>query len=143
MKMRSLCQGIAFAFFISLPWLPAQAQTASFTRLNTTLPGVALGSVAWGDFDNDGKPDILLTGSDTNGNPISQIWRNLGNGMFTNSNAGLTGVDNGSVALGDFDNDGRLDILLTGFAGYDTNGQPIVVSQVWRNLGNNAFTNIN
>ena len=98
-----------------------------FTNINAGLPGVFEGSVAWGDYDNDGRLDILITGQTTNGQPISQIWRNTGSG-FTNINAGLPGVFEGSVAWGDYDNDGRLDILITG---QTTNGQPI--SQIWRN----------
>ncbi|EEF63146.1 FG-GAP repeat domain-containing protein [Pedosphaera parvula] len=111
-----------------------------FANINAGLPGVAYGSVAWGDFDNDGKLDILLTGK-TNQNlnsAITQIWRNVGDGTFTNINAGLPGVAYGSVAWGDYDNDGKLDILLTGL---DTSGNAIC--QIWRNLGNGTFTNIN
>ncbi len=37
--------------------------------------------------------------------------------MFTDIGAGLTGVCYGSVAWGDYDNDGDLDILLTGDTG--------------------------
>ncbi|MDB6121123.1 MAG: Fibronectin type domain protein [Pedosphaera sp.] len=112
----------------------------TFTNLNAGLPGIAYGSAAWSDFDNDGRLDILLTGT-TNGNSsgaVSQLWRNLGNGTFTNLNAGLPGIAYGSVAWGDFDNDGKPDILL---AGLDRNGSPI--SQIWRNVGNGSFTNIN
>jgi hypothetical protein len=111
----------------------------NFSNINAGLPGVFYSSVAWGDFDNDGRPDILLTGT-TNGfvtGNLSQVWRNLGNGAFSNLNVKLPGVSQGAVALGDFDNDGRLDILLTG---YSSNGP---ISQIWRNLGNGAFTNIN
>jgi hypothetical protein len=113
-----------------------------FSNLNVALPGFSSSAVARGDFDNDGRFDLLLTGFagvDANHFPIylSQVWRNLGNGTFTNIQANLPGVDTGAVALGDFDNDGNLDILLTG---YSSTG---AVAQIWRNLGNGAFTNIN
>jgi len=95
------------------------------------LPGVAASSVAWGDYDNDGRLDFLLTG-DTGSGRISQVWRNTGSG-FANVAAtvppGLPGVNNGSAAWGDYDNNGRLDLLLTGWGGSDG------VSQVWRNIG--------
>ncbi len=110
-----------------------------FTNINAGLPGIFYSSVAWGDFDNDGKPDILITGT-TNGfvaGSLSQVWRNLGNGTFTNLNVGLPGVLRGAVAWGDYDNDGKLDILLSG---YSSNGP---ITQVWRNVGNGTFTNIN
>jgi hypothetical protein len=114
---------------------------------NAVLQGVAFGSVAWGDYDNDGRLDILLTGStgqiDTNGNPIpfSGIYRNNGDGTFTlNTNAMLPGVYESSVAWGDYDNDGRLDILLTGCTGYDTNGNTMLLSSVYRNNWDGTFT---
>jgi hypothetical protein len=107
-----------------------------FTNISTDLPGISQGSVAWGDFDQDGKLDILLTGYTRTG-AVCQIWRNLGNGLFTNMNAGLPGVYQSAVALGDYDNDGKLDIALTGV---DAHSNPIC--QVWRNTGNWSFTNI-
>jgi hypothetical protein len=72
-------------------------------------------ATVWGDYDNDGWLDILLTGSGEltpMGRAIAQVWRNTGNG-FANVNVGLDGVHDSSVAWGDYDNDGRLDILLT------------------------------
>src|SRR5688572_28268671 len=74
------------------------------------LPAVSGSSVAWGDYDNDGRLDFLLAGSG-----ISQLWRNTGSG-FSNMTAsvapGLPGVSGSSVAWGDYDNDGRLDLRL-------------------------------
>jgi Concanavalin A-like lectin/glucanases superfamily/FG-GAP-like repeat len=108
---------------------------SGFTNINAGLPGVEQGSAAWGDYDNDGRLDILLCGADNTGtNTITQVWRNTGSG-FTNINAGLPGVSLGSAAWGDYDNDGRLDILLCGsFTNF--------ITQVWRNTGS-GFSNIN
>src|SRR6185503_16386021 len=83
---------------------------SGFTNVNAGLPGVFLGVVAWGVFDNDGRLYVLLSGT-TNGlssGAICQIWRNTGSG-FTNINAGLPGISPGTVAWGDYDSDGRPD----------------------------------
>ncbi len=83
----------------------------------TTYNAIYSGSVAWGDYDNDGDLDILLSGN--NGwdeGLISQVYRNNG-GSFTDMSAGLDSMENSSVAWGDYDNDGDLDILVTGYAG--------------------------
>jgi len=39
-------------------------------------------AVAWGDYNNDGYLDILLTGYSGSGY-ISKVYRNNGNGTFT------------------------------------------------------------
>ena len=68
-----------------------------------------------GDYDNDGQLDILLAGQTVSGIAISQVYHNNGDGSFTlNTQAILPGISQGSAAWGDYDNDGRLDILLTG-----------------------------
>ena len=107
----------------------------TFSDIGAGLTGVEQGSVAWGDYDNDGDLDILLSGRDSGGNRVAQVYRNDG-GSFSDINAGLTGVRDSSVAWGDYDNDGDLDILLSGGA----NGGP--VTQVWRNDGG-SFSDIN
>jgi len=110
----------------------------SFTDIGANLAGVFYSSVAWGDYDNDGDLDILLTGTPSNDYRISKVYRNDGGGSFTDIGASLTGVAAGSVAWGDYDNDGDLDIVLTGQvgSGYDDH-----VSKVYRNDGG-AFTDI-
>jgi len=109
----------------------------TFTNVPTGLPGISQGAVAWGDFDQDGRLDILLTGYTQTGT-VCQIWRNLGNGTFTNMNVGFPGIYQSSVALADYDNDGKLDILI---AGLDNQTNPIC--EIWRNAGNWVFTNLN
>jgi hypothetical protein len=108
---------------------------------NAVLPGVYYGSVAWGDYDNDGRLDILLTGETGSGSYISQVYHNDGGGNFSlSTNAALPGVVDGSVAWGDYDNDGHLDILLTGLTGFDAEYNPIEISSVYHNNGDGSFT---
>ena len=98
-----------------------------FTDIGASLAGVDHGSVAWGDYDNDGDLDIFLTGNASS--PLSVLYRSDGVGIFNGVTAGLPGVRSSSVAWGDYDNDGDLDILLTGFDGNN------YMSRVYRNDG--------
>ena len=103
----------------------------TFTDLPEPFVAVQVGSVAWGDYDNDGDLDILITGSDVNFVPTTRLYRNSGgnNPTFTDVGAALDNVQQSSVAWGDYDKDGDLDILLTGFM---TGGR---VAKVYRNSG--------
>lgn len=98
------------------------------------LRAVDQGSSAWGDYNDDGYLDILLTGHDTADNPVARIYRNNGNGTFTEKPAiPLTGVEYGSACWGDYNNDGSLDILLSGYDG------SVRVAKVYRNVGDSTF----
>jgi hypothetical protein len=102
------------------------------------LPGVSFSSAAWGDYDNDGFLDFVLTGNSITGR-IAQIWRNTGTAFSDVTSAvapELAGVQNGSTAWGDYDNDGRLDLLITG-----NQASVVFASYVLRNTGS-GFTNI-
>lgn len=90
------------------------------------------GALAWGDYDNDGDPDLALTGF-TGFVPTTKIYRN-DNGAWVDINAGLTTGNNlwANLAWGDFDNDGRLDLAL----GSQTE------TKLYHNDGGGAFTDV-
>jgi len=78
------------------------------------LPFYGMG-VAVGDFDNDGFPDLYVTGF-----PASALFHNNGDGTFTNvtDRAGVknSGKWAASAAWFDFDRDGYLDLVVTNYA---------------------------
>ncbi|MDM3863230.1 MAG: VCBS repeat-containing protein, partial [Aphanizomenon gracile PMC644.10] len=60
-----------------------------FTEDTTvSLPGVDNGSVAWADYNADGKQDFLLTGTTY----ISKLYKNTGNGFTEDTTVSLPGV---------------------------------------------------
>ena len=103
-----------------------EPQTSIFSNLGNMefmnvfpgLIGASLGTAAWGDYDNDGETDILLTGQNAGcGILSSMVYHNDGNTIFTDINAPLEGAERGSAAWGDYDNDGDLDLLISGITG--------------------------
>ncbi|MDD3627216.1 MAG: VCBS repeat-containing protein, partial [bacterium] len=105
--------------------------------LPTYLPGIMYGSIVFGDIDNDGDLDLILAGS-TGSDRFSGIYQNNGTGSFSEINAGtLTAVSYSSIALGDIDNDGDLDLVLTGVSNLGA------ISKIYQNDGTGLFTEIN
>ena len=103
------------------------------------FPGLSGGSAAFGDVDNDGDLDLLLTGTTAGATSISSLYQNDGGGFVladgsTEGNAALPGVGHGAVAFGDVDNDGDLDLLLSGIK--DNNE---VLSALYTNDGRGHF----
>ena len=60
------------------------------------LPQLYNSSVAWGDYDNDGRLDFLITGffyDHTNyGRNVSQLWRNTGSGFIDVTASAVPGL---------------------------------------------------
>ncbi len=91
----------------------------SFTLLEDAgLKSIQYGSCSWGDYDNDGDPDILLAGFRPGYYPVTIIYKNE-NGVFAEDKSStLTGIGYTSVAWRDYDNNGSLDLSINGVSAY-------------------------
>jgi len=86
----------------------------TFTQHTAQFPGIAFGKVLWADFDNNGFLDILLTGNlQGNTNGVTKLFRN-NNGTFQEVITEFPALINGNISEGDFNNDLKLDIIITG-----------------------------
>ena len=102
----------------------------TFTALPGSFLGVFAGSIAWGDYDGDGDLDLLVAGvtlTSAEGVAATRLYRNDG-GVFTSVAHPLPNCYSGAVAWGDCNNDGRLDVLITG-----TSDTQELVAAIWRN----------
>ena len=93
----------------------------------------------WGDLDNDGWLDFVVANGVLKDGSVPQIYRNNRDGTFTNMTraAGIKEpADYGAigVALGDYDKDGDLDILVNGLGG--------APNRLYRNQGNWQFVDV-
>jgi hypothetical protein len=107
------------------------------------LPETMSAGVAFFDFNNDSRQDVLLINScfwpghapDGKRSPIMALYRNEGNGRFTDVTAG-SGLDIScygmGVAVGDYDNDGLVDLFITA----------VGPNYLFRNEGNGKFKDV-
>jgi hypothetical protein len=103
------------------------------------------GAVAALDYDNDGRVDLLfLNGAPspehrrTDPASFNRLFHNVGDGRFVDvtaesglSGAGISGYPQG-VAVGDYDNDGYVDVLVTNYGD----------NVLYHNDGNGHFTDV-
>jgi len=81
-------------------------------------PGFFFFGVAAGDYDNDGYPDLYVSGYRR-----SLLYRNTGKGAFEDvtEKAGVANAGAWATAAGwfDYDRDGKLDLLVANYVKYD------------------------
>ncbi|HMM11169.1 MAG TPA: VCBS repeat-containing protein [Bacteroidales bacterium] len=91
-----------------------QMSRNEFVSQAAGLPQVVHGAVDAADFDGDGLQDIVISGFGSNGQPVAGIWLQQRDGSFRKSSAEVPALAEGSAHFGDFDRDGKTDLLLTG-----------------------------
>ncbi len=82
-------------------------------------------SVAWGDVDADGDLDLVAGNGGSYGDEINQLYRNDGQGNFTVEDIGSLKRATTSVAWGDADGDGDLDL----FVGNDGQSNQLYINE--------------
>ncbi|MCM8806244.1 MAG: FG-GAP-like repeat-containing protein [Candidatus Omnitrophica bacterium] len=129
----------------------------SFTKIEASIIPVFAGDMVWADINNDGYPDLVITGRTEDefssrylGNypNRSTVYLNDTLGGFFNGIAELPGVSvadffcvpdyNNTVAAIDYDNDGDLDIFLSGT---NTFMYPTNPSGIYTGIQKNLFAN--
>jgi hypothetical protein len=93
--------------------------------------------VGHGDFDNDGLPDVYLAGD----YGTDRVYFNNGDGTFTDTTEKSIGFDTRkgmNVDVGDYDNDGWLDVYVTNI----TDEYMKECNMLWHNNGDRTFTDV-
>lgn len=123
------------------------------------VPGTGYGlGCVWGDYDNDGFPDLFVTQYGRN-----LLYHNNGNGTFSDvtDKAGVAGTESGTFHSGatffDYDRDGRLDLYVGSYVnigdrrycnlgGVQSSCPPSVyrgsADALYHNNGDGTFTNV-
>lgn len=111
----------------------------NFTNQNqTTIENVFESKVGFSDFDDDGDFDLLLSGSNSSPTASTNLYLNDGTGIFNIvANTPFAAVQSGNFAIGDVENDGDDDILLTGM---NNAGNPISI--LYLNNGAGIFAEV-
>jgi hypothetical protein len=128
--MRRFLLATALLLYSAL-YLNISAQ--SFSALNNVslTGGVTFAKSAWADYDNDGDLDFISIGLDGNSTPVTALYKNTSGTFAVQSTPELPNVYNAFVSWGDYDSDGRLDLVIAGETVFNSNTSSI--TKVFKN----------
>ncbi len=87
----------------------------SFKIIPLDLPKLSYSYCDWGDFNNDNLLDFAICGyKESDSLCITRVFQNFGNDSFTEVNFNFAGVKNGFVKWFDRNNDGLIELLVSG-----------------------------
>ena len=106
----------------------------NFSFLASSIESVSFSSISFADIDNDNDQDLLITGRNQLGVPISRLYKNDGIGNYSIVTAPFDDVEHSSVTFADIDGDSDQDLLITG-----KNAINQAVSNMYINNGTGTF----
>jgi|GEM_PF-2966352 len=104
----------------------------------TKVPQLFKGAMKFADIDNDGDIDLIASGQRTSAtnNLATFLFKNDGKGTFTfNEMIDIVSTREGDLAFGDHDNDGDLDMALSGI-----DNQGLSRLTIYNNNGKGTFS---
>jgi hypothetical protein len=115
----------------------------TFTRVCTspfTNDVGDFGAAGWGDYDNDGHPDLVVAVYSLDGRARNPVYHNNGDGTFTTVTNTIALTSNAALATAwaDYDSDGQLDL----FVSTEMTPEMPLTNFLFHNDGGGAFTRI-
>ncbi|EAY25894.1 FG-GAP-like repeat-containing protein [Microscilla marina] len=93
------------------------------------LQNKAESTALWGDYDNDGDLDLIISGEEQGIVSINFYRNEQGVSFVDEGDKGVVGINKGDLEWGDYDNDGDLDLLIGGFkAGADSSSVNVYIN---------------
>ena len=101
-----------------------------FVSSSQILRSLKSSAMDWGDYDNDGDVDLVITGQNRSGEAQSLIYENSTAGLSIKNDAGIQALQNGDAAWGDADNDGDLDLVALGEDSFENRGGALYLADL-------------